>query len=227
LTDNYHGATELGNLLSWTEVPGASSYKLVQLTSTGETVLYTGKGHTRAVPSGFESFYVMAITPSGANTSSETVSQIMRDRFFDGYRNPASSMSATAPMVADASGFGAIYINSGTTPSLNAVPAHGRARYDFRVAATTDISVFAEVDAPNTSSDSYWVRMDQGAWVKWNNIPDFTCSPFRNTDAGNAIQSYHLNPGSHTLEFAYRETGISLVRFGMTPYSQFAGPCED
>lgn len=227
LTDNYRAATEVGNLLSWSEVPGASSYRLVQVTGTGETVLYNGKGHTRVVPAGFNSFYVLAITPNGANTASETVNQISRDRFFDAYRNPAYTMSVTAPMVADASGFGEIFISSGTVSSPNAVPAQGRARYDFRVAVTTDISVFAEVDVPNTSSDSYWVRMDQGPWVKWNNIPNFTCSPVRNSDAGGAIQNYHLNPGSHTLEFAYREVGTSLVRFGLTPYTEFASPCED
>ncbi|HKP94180.1 MAG TPA: hypothetical protein VJ385_00345 [Fibrobacteria bacterium] len=229
LSTNYRASSEAGSLLSWSEVPGGVTYTLVQVTSTGETPLVTGKGHARIVSGDGGDFYVVAKAPNGTSASSETVTVFSTPYFYDAYRSPFSTMSVTSPMGPIGSFGASLYVDpdAGVPSSLNSAPAHGRGRYDFRVAVATDISVYGEVGAPNTGSDSYWVRMDQGPWVKWNNIPDFTCSPVRNSDAGNAIMTYHLNTGSHFLEFAYREVGTSLGRFGLTSSSGVFSPCED
>jgi hypothetical protein len=229
LVNNYEGSSAAGTLLSWNVVPGATSYKLVKVTSAGETVVTTGTGHTRVIPLNSGDYYVVAIAPNGAQSAPGSLSlgSYGNDRFYDAYLNAGTVMTTTPPMASVVGNFGPVYITNGTSPSLNAVPAHGRARYDFRLANTTDFNIYAEVQAPSTNSDSYWVRVDQGAWVKWNSIPDYTCSPVRNSDAGNAVVNYHLNAGSHFVEFAYREVGIELVRLGLATYFQNVSPCED
>jgi hypothetical protein len=66
------------------------------------------------------------------------------------------------------------------------------------------------VYAPSTSADSFWVRMDDGAWIKWNNIPS-GCADVRNSDLSGSPVNFSLGAGSHRLEFAYREDGARLT----------------
>jgi hypothetical protein len=194
-------------------------------------VLYQGKGHTllvpRVYPASYVSYAVTATTPSGAYRYSDDVEPLNKEQFEDEGVDAPYEMSLTAPFTDIAHEFNGVSIIDGTAPSTNAVPAHGRARYDFRVASASTVSVFAELEAPNTGSDSYWVRMDQGAWVKWNGISGNTCIPVRNSDASNAQVVYTLTAGSHFLEFAYREPGVKLFRFGISRYNDDRGyPCE-
>jgi hypothetical protein len=229
LNTNYSATTATGSLLSWSEIPGAVSYSLVKITSTGESIVYTGKDHSRTV-SGGDAYYVYANASNGSRIPSDA-STVGSWEFSQRYRIPYYGMSVTSPMEIGSQGTGTFLYtgpNSGTASSLNVAPVHGRGRYDFRIATATNVRIYGEVNAPNTGSDSYWVRMDQGAWVKWNNIPDFTCSPVRNSDAGNAIVNYQVAAGSHSLEFAYRETGTGLERFGIIPSnSSNTNACED
>jgi hypothetical protein len=68
--------------------------------------------------------------------------------------------------------------------------------------------------------------MDQGAWIKWNNIPNFTCTPVSNSDAGSTPVTFNLTTGSHFIEFAYREIGPVLVTLAPTEPTTTA-PCFD
>src|SRR5262249_13141305 len=115
---------------------------------------------------------------------------------------------------------------SGTQESLNAPPAHGRGRYDFRIAGPTQIEVWAEVAAPDHDNDSFWVRMDQGPWIKWNNISPVGCVPVSDSDHGCAKVTFEDANGSHFIEFAYREIGTRLGRFAPSEPGEFP-PCED
>jgi len=87
--------------------------------------------------------------------------------------------------------------------------------------------VWATIEAPDGNNDSLWVRMDQGSWVKWNNIPDFTCSPVKNSDAGGAVMNYTLSTGSHFIEFAYREIGEVMFRLAPVEGTPEFAPCDD
>jgi hypothetical protein len=89
----------------------------------------------------------------------------------------------------------------------------------FNLPAAGSYKVWARVIAPSTDHDSFWVRMDGGAFVKWNNIAaggawhwDF----LRNADAGNALVTFALPAGTHTLQFAYREGGTRLDKVLLT-----------
>jgi hypothetical protein len=94
--------------------------------------------------------------------------------------------------------------------SLAAPPAHGRARLDFQAAQTVKVKLWMRMMAPNKDSDSFWVRMDDGAWIKWNNILNGQCQTVRNSDAGGAVVVYNIGAGSHRFEWAYREEGAAI-----------------
>jgi hypothetical protein len=65
LNTNDGSGTATGRLLSWAEVPGAVSYSLVKITSSGESLIYTGKGHSRTVSAAGD-YYVFASSSNGS-----------------------------------------------------------------------------------------------------------------------------------------------------------------
>ena len=91
----------------------------------------------------------------------------------------------------------------------------------------------AQAVAPNPDSDSFWVRVDGSAWVKWNNItPDGSNCGYdnvHNSDAGGASMNYNLSAGSHNIEFAYREEGaiISKIYLSTSTETEGVGLCFD
>jgi hypothetical protein len=120
-----------------------------------------------------------------------------------------------------ASGGQCVQVAAGNN-SQNTPPATGRAVASFSVPVAGAYRVWGRVIAPTTSDDSFWVRVDAGAWVKWNDIfqraggTTWKWDSVRNSDMANAVVSYMLAPGSHTLEIAYREDGAKLDRLLVT-----------
>jgi hypothetical protein len=220
LSNNSESGSNAGTLLSWSEVPGATSYTLLDF--DGNVVASGLTAHTSVQSSGC--FQVKAVNSFGSGTASQFECAFQGD--FLQRRNPDSNMSITSPMKLDING--GLATQSGTAESLSVVPAHGRGRYDFRIVGTTPIKVWAEATAPNIDNDSFWFRMDQGTWIKWNGIPnDGGCHPVANSDAGGAPVTFTLSQGSHFFEFAYREIGTVLGRFAPTETSVGFTPCED
>ena len=82
-----------------------------------------------------------------------------------------------------------------------------RLRFEVEVGQAANYHLFARIQAPSSSSDSYWVRVNGGNWIRWssgitrgsqynwNQVPN---SPFS------------LQVGTNTIEFAYRENGVRL-----------------
>src|SRR5215510_5109808 len=97
--------------------------------------------------------------------------------------------------------------STGSAPTNSA----GYANYSFSVSQSGTYRVFARVLCPpGGNDDSWWVRMDGGSWVTWNNInaSSWTWAQFPNT--------FNLSAGSHTLTFAYREDGAQLDKINVT-----------
>jgi hypothetical protein len=98
--------------------------------------------------------------------------------------------------------------NSTTSAPTNSA---GYANYSFSVGQSGTYRIFARVLCPpGGNDDSWWVRMDGGSWVNWNNITasSWTWAQFPNT--------FNLNAGGHTLTFAYREDGARLDKINIT-----------
>jgi hypothetical protein len=200
----------------WSEVPGAVSYTLARTTSDGEasTSLPTITGLTG------HSFTETTFPTNGASNCYQ-VTAIFRDGSsgsfpFDnhicerlGYERTfldvGSILSGAAPMVVDEQNNNA-FTAAGTASSPDAPPAHGRLRFDFSVGGAAQLRLWFSVNVPDKSHDSFWARMDQGTWIKWNNIPS-GCSQVSNSDAGGGPVTFNVAAGTHRFELAYRETG--------------------
>ncbi len=94
-----------------------------------------------------------------------------------------------------------------------------RVRFTVNVATAGDYKVFARVKAPNGGDNSFWVRANNGTWVKWNDIQQshsFIWDQVHDNDNNNALVTFHLNAGSNTIDFAYREDGTELDKVFIT-----------
>jgi len=117
----------------------------------------------------------------------------------------------TTPTDASASEGRYLTIQAGNNSTANApTNSAGYANFSFNVSQSGTYQVFARVLCPTGNDDSWWVRMDGGTWVNWNNIAATSWSwvQFPNT--------FSLSAGSHTLTFAYREDGAQLDKLNIT-----------
>ena len=88
----------------------------------------------------------------------------------------------------------------------------------FRFGAIQDslpLTLYARVDAPSPSDDSFWVRLDDGEWYPWTSI--------NHSDEGYQwnrlpVPLYGKNHLLSTLTIAYREDGAKLDRIYLTSY---------
>lgn len=138
----------------------------------------------------------------------------------------AESGSLTSPMAkysdANASGGQYIQVPSGSgSNSTSSPPSTGRATYNFTVPYTGVYQVEARVIAPTTGTDSFWIQMDNGSWINWNEIAICSSWSWRtvhNNANGNQIVNFNLSAGSHTLRVAYRERGTKIDRIRIYNY---------
>jgi hypothetical protein len=126
----------------------------------------------------------------------------------------------TAPMqsFADSTASGGAYVavapgnNSKTAP-----PATGTVTAKFTVPAACTCKVWARVSAPTTADDSFWVRIDGGPWIPWNNIPTGSAWHWADVRDGAGPVTANLAAGvEHTIVVAYREDGAKLDRVLVT-----------
>ncbi len=103
---------------------------------------------------------------------------------------------------------GGAYVVSQST-AMSSAPsdnADNQLRFTVDVAKADDYHLFARVDAPNESSDSYWVRINGSPWIKW--FSGFaTGRGFQWNAVPNALP---LKAGSNRIDFAYREPNTKL-----------------
>ncbi|HET6567949.1 MAG TPA: M56 family metallopeptidase [Rhodothermales bacterium] len=118
----------------------------------------------------------------------------------------------------DASGAAYVAVQAGRK-SMEAPPQGGRLAYRFTATRSGLYVVWARVLAPDDGSNSFWLRMDRGEWVRWNGIRNgkhWRWSTVRDADYGMETMQFELPAGAHTLELAYREDGIRLDRLLVT-----------
>ncbi len=102
---------------------------------------------------------------------------------------------------------------------LDAPPAEGRASYTFTVSEAGTYRVWGRVLAASTGSDSFWIRMNQGRWIRWNEIRPgerWHWDQVHDADADNAPVQFELGAGEHQLTVAYRESHAKLDRLLVT-----------
>jgi hypothetical protein len=85
--------------------------------------------------------------------------------------------------------------------------------------------VWGRVKAPTTNDNSFWTKMDNGAWISWNNIPissSWIWDDVHNANNNNTVVTYSLSAGTHVFTIGYREDGTQLDKLyisstGTTP----------
>ena len=104
---------------------------------------------------------------------------------------------------------GAQYLVYRGAASTGAPPAdlpENRIRFTIANAVAGDYTLNALILAPNTGADSYWFRVNDGAWIKWWEGLTTTAYAWREVSEG----PHTLREGSNTIDFAYREPNVEL-----------------
>jgi len=89
----------------------------------------------------------------------------------------------------------------------------GIATYSFEVKTAGDYIGFGRELSASTSADSFWLKMDDAAWVQWNNLTTGTTwvwDDFHDSAQTDAVVHYMLGAGTHKFAVAYREAGAEL-----------------
>ena len=97
----------------------------------------------------------------------------------------------------------------------------GRMELTFDAPRAGTYRIWMRSRAPSVASDSFFFRIDQGPWVKWNDInidwpQQWAWDALRNSDAGPGLVDLPLDVGSHVLEIKRREPGIQMDAFIIT-----------
>jgi hypothetical protein len=219
--------------ISWSAVPGATSYKLerrpdgcsfneaTQCCEPDSDFVVIASGltvHKFTEVGGGGQYRVTAVAPTGQSTHPIPMGPNNCFPFdpsvergsagsFD-WRAQVPVGSVTSPMKSNSGG--AVGAPAGTN-STTAAPAHGRLRLDFELAAPASMRMWAEIISPNKQQDSFWVRWDNGTWINWNNLNGFCETLHDSSKSGSPIVAQTLGAGSHRIEWAYREGGALIA----------------
>jgi hypothetical protein len=134
----------------------------------------------------------------------------------------AESGPESAPMqeLADGAASGGAYVAvAAGNNSQSLPPSVGHATLAFDAPSAGTYKIWGRVIAPTDGDDSFWVRLDGGSWIKWNNIAlgsAWHWDEVHNSDSGGQVVTFALAAGSHTLSIAYREDGTRLDRLLVT-----------
>lgn len=82
----------------------------------------------------------------------------------------------------------------------------------FSVDTTETFYLYARLNCPTADDDSFWLKLDNGAFVAVNGLTTSGWSWLR-------LTSVFLQQGQHKLTFAYREDGAQLDKLYITDYS--------
>lgn len=86
-------------------------------------------------------------------------------------------------------------------------------RFAFEVPTAGDYHIYTRTQAGNRWHNSYWVRMDGGDWIDYENItesPSFIWQAVHDSAQGDSIVTFALEAGLHFLDFSLQENATRL-----------------
>lgn len=89
--------------------------------------------------------------------------------------------------------------------------AAGWVSLPFNVSTAGTYRMWIRRKTPSANDDSFWVRMDNGSFAMWNNIPVASSWAWAQYPT-----TFNLSAGNHTLTFGYREDGAQLDKVYIT-----------
>lgn len=90
--------------------------------------------------------------------------------------------------------------------------------YNFSIEEEGDYKIWGRVITPTPNDDSYWIKVDDGNWIMWNNIPatsTWAWDDVHNQSNDNPV-TFYLTKGNHTLYVCFRENGANIDKFYIT-----------
>ncbi|MGB3799239.1 MAG: right-handed parallel beta-helix repeat-containing protein, partial [Lewinella sp.] len=100
-----------------------------------------------------------------------------------------------------------------STPSVQMADQY--LNYDFVTSEAATFYLFLRLDAPDVGRNSFWIRMDDGEWIKMWREEDGSALltngfEWRRVNDDADLVSFDLAPGAHTITVAAREPGTKL-----------------
>ncbi|MFS4493937.1 BspA family leucine-rich repeat surface protein [Maribacter sp. 2308TA10-17] len=115
---------------------------------------------------------------------------------------------------------GGQYLLSPAGANYNSAPTDPEStiRFDFDAEAGI-YKIYARVSVPSEEDDSFWVRVNDGSWLRWNLIPgsaDFSWHQVHDRENNTVFLTFDLVDGANTIEIAHREDGAGLDKLYVT-----------
>ncbi len=126
------------------------------------------------------------------------------------------SGTPTFSVLNDGAASGGVYLSP--TSNDTGSPGPNRVTFSFEGAAGT-YRVWGRVIAPTAGDDSFWISVDGGAFIRWNDISrssTWLWDSVHDSDDGGAVVDFVLSEGVHTLQIANRENGVSIDKLYVT-----------
>ncbi len=97
-------------------------------------------------------------------------------------------------------------------------------KFEVNVTVSGSYKIFGRVYTLSSNGDSFWVRVNNGSWIPWNNITDGNFGPqyvwsqvslWTGGDV-NLPLAFDLAAGNNVVEFAWREPNVRLDKIFVT-----------
>ncbi|MDN5204740.1 fibronectin type III domain-containing protein, partial [Fulvivirgaceae bacterium BMA10] len=107
------------------------------------------------------------------------------------------------------------------TPHYSLAPSNvsNHLSFTFELSESGIYKIWGRVIAVSNSNDSFWVRMDDGNWIKWNSIvlgSTWQWDEIHDSNNGSQVVNFNLAAGTHTLDIALREPKTKLDKLFIT-----------
>ena len=132
-----------------------------------------------------------------------------------------SQVGSIFNVISDASASGGSYVLYPDSTDYNNPPttSDGWIRFNAAVETGGNYYIYARTWATSTADDSWWVRVNEGSWVKYNNIPITTGWEWNqvwDSDNSNTPVLFTFQSGINTIDFAHRENGAKLDKINIS-----------
>ncbi len=105
---------------------------------------------------------------------------------------------------------GKYVVVNGLNSTATAPAATGQIVFSFNIDSAARYNMYARINCANANDDSYWVRVDNGAYTTYNNLTTNGWSWTR------LVTNANLSLGQHTITVGYREDGAKLDKIMLT-----------
>ncbi len=152
-------------------------------------------------------------TPTGVGQAADHCTVDQPELWLEAECSPAIGANWVTASHTDASGGAYVAVRNGlSTGSTPPTGSADRVSFTFNIGEANTYEIFARVKAPNDQSNSFWIRIDGGQWLKWHISLTRDVFDWRRVrDA-----SFTFSAGVHTLDVAYREDGTWLDKLYIT-----------